>query len=79
MKKLILLIAIPFIFACSKDDGSSSNTDKYNSENGSNISGSDKICGNYKGNTLYKGVSGGCYYINKNKNKTYIDKSNCKC
>lgn len=37
-------------------------------------------CGKGKsGQQLYKGSKGGCYYINSNGNKTYIDKSNCNC
>lgn len=39
---------------------------------------SDKPC-YYKGNRLYTGSKGGCYYINKNGNKTYVDRSYCDC
>lgn len=31
----------------------------------------------YNGNTLYQGRRGGCYYINSNGNKTYVDRSYC--
>lgn len=33
----------------------------------------------YNGNTLYDGPKGGCYYINSNNNKTYVDRSYCYC
>jgi len=36
-------------------------------------------CGSYKGKKLYKGPRGGCYYINKNGNKTYVDRTYCNC
>ena len=28
---------------------------------------------------LYKGPQGGCYYINSNNNKSYVDRSDCNC
>lgn len=31
----------------------------------------------YNGHVLYIGPRGGCYYINDNNNKTYVDRSNC--
>jgi hypothetical protein len=31
-----------------------------------------------KGVELKRGPKGGCYYINKNGNKTYVDRSCCK-
>jgi hypothetical protein len=36
-------------------------------------------CGTYNGHTLYKGSQGGCYYINSNGNKTYVDRKYCNC
>lgn len=36
-------------------------------------------CGIYNGNKLITGPKGGCYYINSNSNKTYIDRSFCNC
>jgi hypothetical protein len=36
-------------------------------------------CGEYHGHELYKGPKGGCYYINKNGNKTYVDRGYCNC
>lgn len=36
-------------------------------------------CGTHNGNQLYKGPQGGCYYINSNGNKTYVDASECNC
>lgn len=39
----------------------------------------DAKCGFYKGKQLYIGPKGGCYYINSNGNKTYVDRSNCNC
>jgi hypothetical protein len=40
---------------------------------------SNQTCGTYNGHQLYKGSSGGCYYINSNNNKTYVDASHCNC
>jgi hypothetical protein len=36
-------------------------------------------CGTHNGSQLYLGPQGGCYYINSNGNKTYVDRSECKC
>lgn len=36
-------------------------------------------CGMYNGKQLYRGPQGGCYYINSNGNKTYVDRGYCKC
>ena len=36
-------------------------------------------CGTHNGRTLYKGPEGGCYYINSNGNKTYVDRKKCNC
>jgi len=33
----------------------------------------------YKGHKLFQGPRGGCYYLNKNGNKTYVDRSYCDC
>jgi hypothetical protein len=39
----------------------------------------DTPCGSYNGHSLYKGSSGGCYYINSSGNKEYVDRSFCNC
>lgn len=36
-------------------------------------------CGTYNGKSLREGPKGGCYYINSNGNKTYVDRSYCNC
>jgi endonuclease G, mitochondrial len=36
-------------------------------------------CRLYNGKPLYIGPKGGCYYINSNNNKTYIDRTLCGC
>jgi len=36
-------------------------------------------CGIYNGKVVYTGPLGGCYYINSNGNKTYVDRSYCSC
>lgn len=36
-------------------------------------------CGTYNGKSLYRGPQGGCYYINSKGNKTYVDRSYCRC
>lgn len=50
------------------------------SDSGSgNPGGSSNGCGTYNGRSLIIGPKGGCYYINSNGNKTYVDRSYCKC
>lgn len=41
--------------------------------------GSSGGCGTHNGHSLNKGSDGGCYYINSNGNKTYVDRSECHC
>ena len=36
-------------------------------------------CGFYNGSQLYLGPKGGCYYINTNGNKEYVDRGECQC
>ena len=38
----------------------------------------DAAVGTYNTNILYLGPRGGCYYINSNNNKTYVDRSFCQ-
>lgn len=67
MKKIIFYsFTILTILACSKDDS----TDPDNS----GTSGCQ-----YNGKTLRLGPEGGCYYINSNGNKTYVDRYRCNC
>lgn len=40
---------------------------------------SSSSCGTYNGHELHKGPQGGCYYINSNGNKSYVDRSECSC
>ena len=44
---------------------------------------SDTLCGTRivsgEQKTLTLGPNGGCYYVNKNGNKSYVDKSECNC
>lgn len=48
--------------------------------NNSNPASMAQACGNYKnGQQLHKGSDGGCYYINSNGNKTYVERSACTC
>lgn len=42
-------------------------------------SGVDLTCGTYNGQTVYRGPKNGCYYINSNNNKTYVDHAYCNC
>jgi hypothetical protein len=46
---------------------------------GGSSSGGSSRCGNHNGNSLYIGPQGGCYYYNRNGNKTYVDRSKCRC
>lgn len=69
MKKTILFLGLTlgagfFINSCSRD----SDTADYERE-----------CGVYNGKILYTGPRGGCYYKQTDGEKTYVDRSNCKC
>lgn len=39
----------------------------------------ERVCGEYKGKTLYTGPKGGCYYKQSDGEKTYVDRKYCKC
>lgn len=43
------------------------------------VSDEGDACGTHNGEQLYLGPKGGCYYINSNGNKTYVDRSECHC
>lgn len=85
MKKLVLLslMSLTTCFAtigCSSSDetnGGHSNNGSGSGNGSGSVGGTP--CGTYNGKRLYKGPEGGCYYINSNGNKTYVDKSLCKC
>jgi hypothetical protein len=68
MKKLAFVIFL-FVFTtgCGKNDPVES------------TSGTSGNCGTHNGKQLHRGPEGGCYYINSNNNKTYVDRSECKC
>ena len=63
----VLLILLPVINSCESLTSSSSES-----------SSSSKIC-YHNDKQLYTGPQGGCYYINSNGNKTYVDRSECDC
>lgn len=42
-------------------------------------SGSSSDCGTHNGKALHRGPDGGCYYYNSSGNKTYVDRSECRC
>ncbi len=71
MKKVLRILMILILFACVNVgcEEISSNSS----------SSSDTPCGYHNGKRLYKGPRGGCYYMNSNNNKTYVDRSECHC
>ncbi|GAA0542778.1 hypothetical protein [Chitinophaga japonensis] len=85
MKKILLSTLIMLsLLACSKDGGSGetspgSSTSGGSGSGGNASGGSASGCGYHNGKRLYKGAQGGCYYINSNGNKTYVDRSECNC
>lgn len=81
MKKILFIAASFFILnSCSPDDGGGSSDNSSSSGGGSSSGGSGSGgCGTYSGHTLHIGEQGGCYYINSNGNKTYVDRSYCNC
>jgi hypothetical protein len=70
MKKCFLLLTMFFLIIvapnCTTDDTTSTQSEEWK-------------CGVYNGHQLYTGPKGGCFYYNSNGNKTYVDRSNCKC
>lgn len=50
-----------------------------NDGSSSGPSGGSYGCGLYNGKTLYLGSRGGCYYLTSGGNKSYVDRSYCKC
>ena len=70
MKKFFLiLIILSFTMACQKDEGTVTQQGAV-----------DRACGTYKsGQSLRKEPEGGCYYINSNGNKTYVEREACSC
>lgn len=71
----ILVVAIVVLFAnCTKSD----ETVDVSSDDATS-SQSDYKCGTYNDHQLWTGPRGGCYYINSNDNKTYVDRSYCRC
>ncbi|WP_370398413.1 hypothetical protein [Tenacibaculum dicentrarchi] len=49
----------------------------YTYVNNAKVTVTDWECGTHNGKTLHTGPKGGCYYINSNGNKTYVDRSEC--
>jgi len=71
MKRIVKLLLIGLTLTLFSFNSCESTSDSYESDTVS--------CGTYNGHTLYKGPKGGCYYINSNGNKTYVDRSYCDC
>ena len=85
-KRLFIMISLFIIPSCSSDD-SKDTTGNFSPETsgGATASGNGTIgsgasgCGFRNGKALHLGEQGGCYYINSNGKKTYVDRSYCKC
>lgn len=70
MKKVILLFVLiigfsSLIISCSRDGDSSGDYERE--------------CGTYNGKILYTGPKGGCYYKQSDGEKTYVERTYCKC
>ncbi len=65
MKKILMaVLMLSLTLGCEKDEATTA----------------DRPCGTYKsGQSLRTGPDGGCYYINSNGNKTYVEREACKC
>jgi hypothetical protein len=63
MKKVLFVLLLFSLSSCEID----------------NVSNPTLNCGIYNGKQLILGSKGGCYYINSNNNKTYVERSLCKC
>lgn len=69
--KSLIIASLVVLFSCTKSGNESAST------TGGSSGGSG--CGYHNGHPLYKGPSGGCYYINSNGNKVYVDRNECHC
>ena len=70
MNKILSYFLLAFsilLVSCSTDEQSNLSDETINE------------CGTHNGNRLHIGPEGGCYYINGNGNKTYVDRSECHC
>jgi hypothetical protein len=67
MKNFLILLSVFLFVACSKAGDESTPSSNSNP------------CGTHNGKQLYKGSQGGCYYINSNGNKTYVEAGECNC
>ena len=67
--KYVIILSFLIVGACSGEDNN-----EFESSNQA-----DWKCGTHNGNQLWTGPRGGCYYINSNDNKTYVDRSECNC
>ena len=75
MKKLLIFMIFGILlfinFACNPSDSEANEQEIYENTGSG--------CGTHNGHTLYRGPEGGCYYYNSNGNKTYVDRSECRC
>jgi colicin import membrane protein len=59
---------------------SNSGGGRSNNVNSGTVDKDDTPCGkDDKGRQLYRGPKGGCFYINSNGNKTYVEREDCRC
>lgn len=70
--KILGTLLVCFAISCSESTDPEDYEFDYDNQSSSD-------CGYHNGNQLYLGPQGGCYYINSNGNKTYVDRSECDC
>ena len=63
MKHFLIILSLFTLLSCTKDSGK-------NSKEGDS-------CGFYNGKKLYRGERNGCYYLQEDGQKTYVDRSHC--
>lgn len=73
MKKIILILILGFFIQFNLSCSGSESTPTDDIEH----TVPDWKCGTHNGKQLWTGPRGGCYYINSNGNKTYVDRSEC--
>lgn len=73
LPKLLFFIFAIVATSCYKADDDFS----FNPNSGGGNNGGSVPCGSYNGRKTYTGPKGGCYYINSNGNKVYVDKKYC--
>lgn len=77
--RIITIIVILLAIACGKADPIEDDFTPAGSSTDSPSNSTSIGCGTHNGKQLYKGPSGGCYYLSNSGKKTYVNRNKCNC